>query len=102
MTIVEDAFLSLTDFQHAPAEFLFFPNEMVNGERQRGREIWKRNDYELLNKAELDNLVECFQSGRRLARAILLEEAEKSQTTDHQDVGAPKPPAPSTDLFTEV
>jgi hypothetical protein len=49
MTIYEDAFLSLTDYQSSPAEILFFPRGEEaddHGRRIRDAEVWMRGDYE--------------------------------------------------------
>ena len=72
MTIIEDAFLSLTDFQSSPAEVLFFPKvETLNG-KQRITEVWKRGDYDLLSDAQLADRVDLFMKARELARSELL------------------------------
>jgi hypothetical protein len=77
MTVYEDAFLSLTDYQDSPAEVLFFPKQDGEGEERRRRpEIWHRGDYQLLSKNELDECVEVFILARDLARDVLTSEIE--------------------------
>ena len=79
MTIYEDAFLSLTDFQKSPAEFLFFPKvEDAGGSKQRRPEVWSRGDYELLAAGELREQVALYLAARDDARAILLAAKEAS------------------------
>jgi hypothetical protein len=83
MTIAEDAFLSLTDFSDQPAEFLFFPKTTVLSIATGGVEeirqplIWKRGDYELLKKTEIDEMIETFLAAREQARLELLAWAEE-------------------------
>ena len=74
VTIYEDAFLSLTDYQSAPAEFLFFPEMERNGVKRREAEVWHRGDYETLSAAELGECVEIFIHARDQARQILIDE----------------------------
>lgn len=75
MTLNEDAFLSLTDFQNSPAEMLFFPSQMADGIASRHVEIWRRGDYDLLSPAELSEAAQIFMEGRKIAAAILREKA---------------------------
>ncbi len=76
VTICEDAFLSLTDFQMSPAEYLFFP-KVDNGEEQvREAEIWQRADYKLLSEKQLNEAVQIFLQSREEARKILTAERE--------------------------
>jgi hypothetical protein len=91
MTIYEDAFLSLTDFQDSPAEVLFFPR-MKGPDAGRKSEVWKRGDYNLLRKKELNEYVEIFILAREAARKHLLEQMEVMR---EQEAEAAKP-APST------
>lgn len=87
MTIYEDAFLSLTDYQQAPAEVLFFPKNEDEGERKP--ELWLRGDYELLSKTELDECVEIFVLARDMVRQILLAEIEQLREKAKQDQSPP-------------
>jgi hypothetical protein len=79
MTVYEDAFLSLTDYQQSPAEVLFFPKQdnAEDSRRQRQPEIWRRGDYQLLSKSDLDECVEVFVLARELARGVLTSEIEE-------------------------
>jgi hypothetical protein len=72
MTIYEDSFLSLTDFQSSPAEILFFPKRKVDDKIERIAEVWSRGDYQQLSDSELRECVERYVLGRDLARQILL------------------------------
>lgn len=74
MTIYEDAFLSLTDYQNSPAEVLFFPKDKQSDGRERQPEIWKRGDFELLPKGDLNECVEIFILARDIARGVLSAE----------------------------
>lgn len=67
-----DAFLSLTDFQDGPAEYLFFPKDGES--KQRSPEIWQRGDYEQLSGGQLNDCIEMFLEARDEARRILMEE----------------------------
>jgi hypothetical protein len=70
MTIYEDAFLSLTDFQDSKAEILFFPKVQLDHGKQRIAEVWHRGDYELLSQPSLAEAVGNFL----LARDIVLRQ----------------------------
>jgi len=97
VTVYEDAFLSLTDFQTSPSEFLFFPSVLDNGERKRVAEVWQRGDYELLTEAELNQAIEVFLTAREAARQVLLDEMSRVKPVE---VVAPSAPSPiSLDLF---
>lgn len=101
MTIYEDAFLSLTDFQKSPAEFLFFP-KVADGEgKRRVPEVWQRGDYRILTGAELDEHVRRFLDAREEARAILLAaEAEESRRRKEEAQRLDETDSPD-DLFAE-
>ena len=58
MTIIDDAFLSLTDYQNSPAEILFFPKGFGDEKDKRVPELWTRGDYELLSRHELERCVD--------------------------------------------
>lgn len=85
MTIYEDAFLSLTDYQKSPAEVLFFPKVEDGEQRVRQPEVWNRGDYELLPKGELDRCVEIFVQARKTARQALLDEIERMRKQKEAD-----------------
>lgn len=106
MTIYEDAFFSLTDYQMSPAEVLFFPKtekseNYVEGQNLRSPEIWSRGDYEMLPKALLDECVQIFVLARDMARKILVSEIEqlreKAKSEGVQPASSPEMP----DLFTK-
>jgi hypothetical protein len=78
MTIYEDAFFSLTDYQKSPAEILFFPK--LDGTENRTALIWKRGDYELLSTKMLNECVEIFLLAREIVRKRILEEIEREIT----------------------
>lgn len=80
MTIYEDAFLSLTDYQDAPAEVLFFPKEKDGeGVSKRQPDVWERGDYELLAQPELDECVEIFLTARDAVRRQIIAEMEGTE-----------------------
>lgn len=90
MTVYEDAFLSLTDYQNSPAEVLFFPKtENENADKERQPEVWQRGDYELMSKQELDECVEVFILARDSARKVLLAEIETLQKRAAAEKGQP-------------
>jgi hypothetical protein len=93
MTMYEDAFLSLTDFQNSPAEILFFPKTVVEDEKVRSSEVWKRGDYELLSKGLVDGAVENFLSARDIARRHLADEAQKWDKSQRSEITEKRPPA---------
>lgn len=76
VTICEDAFLSLTDFQGSPAEFLFFPRFGKNQPREP--EIWRRGDYAQLSDSELRDCVENYLAAREIVRVTLKEARERT------------------------
>lgn len=102
MTIYEDAFLSLTDYQTSPAEFLFFPKVEAGGKKERQAEIWKRGDYALLTASELDEQVRCYLEAREEVRGILLtaKAAEERRQAD-EETRASGDDSDVTDLFRE-
>lgn len=108
VTVYEDAFLSLTDYQSSPAEILFFPRsdeeEDGTGGRLRKPEIWRRGDYELLTKSELDECLEVFVLARDAARQSLLGDVEALRNKAKAEME--KGPSPAQrptrdDLFTK-
>jgi hypothetical protein len=104
MTMYEDAFFSLTDYQSSPAEVLFFPKaerneDYVEGQNLRDAEVWSRGEYELLAKAELNQCLEIFVLARDMAREILLEEIEAlREKAKSEEV---RPTLNPDDLFTK-
>ncbi|MDD1531550.1 hypothetical protein C7U92_30640 [Bradyrhizobium sp. WBOS7] len=82
MTVYEDAFFSLTDYQASPGEVLFFPQSEARKQEEanencREIELWRRGDYDLLSKAELSDCVEIFALAREQARSILQSEIDE-------------------------
>lgn len=94
VTICEDAFLSLTDYQNSPAEFLFFPKTDDGNELKRTAEVWKRGDYNLLADQDLNGAVEVFLHSRETARQILLREMEEDAERRRRELPAVLPPRP--------
>ena len=102
MTIYEDAFLSLTDYQKSPAEVLFFPKMGDGEERRRKPEVWRRGDFSLLTKPELDQCLEIFVSAREAARSVLLDEIEAlRKRAEEQGSEIPTQIDGPPDLFTK-
>jgi hypothetical protein len=102
MTIYEDAFLSLTDYQNSPAEILFFPkaDDGDDGDGPRREpEVWRRGDYALLTKAELDQCVEIFVSARETARQVLLKDIERMRKEAEKEKPSPDDGGDKPDLF---
>jgi hypothetical protein len=83
-TVYDDAFLSLTDYMHSPAEFLFFPK---NADGIREAEVWSRGDYDLLSESELNEQVQLYIAAREEVRAILAAEkaAADEAAKDNRD-----------------
>jgi hypothetical protein len=98
MSVYEDAFLSLTDYQNSPAEVVFFPKNDESEEKGREPEVWERGDYELLSKEELDECLEIFFLARDMARQILLEEIDQLRKKAEEEDRSP-PNGPSGGLF---
>jgi len=88
MTIYDDAFLSLTDFQDSPAEFLFFPKTKDRDGKKRQPEVWGRSDYRLLTPRELQEQVEIYLEARSQAQLFLIAEDKREREVD---VAAPEP-----------
>lgn len=87
MTIIDDAFLSLTDFASSPAEVLFFPKDPLSKEGKRTAEVWHRGQYALLSKSELDQAVEIFVEARRAAFDILMSAFPQPSEVDSEREG---------------
>jgi hypothetical protein len=97
MTVYEDAFLSLTDFQQSPAEFLFFPKDRSMDEPERVPEVWSRGDYVLLTQDELAEDIQRYLAARDDVRAILEKaQAEEAKRRSREDGTSP---SQSDDLF---
>jgi hypothetical protein len=102
MTIYEDAFLSLTDYQNSPAEVLFFPKVNDGDERRRKPEVWCRGDLKLLTKQDLDQCLGVFVSAREVARRVLLEEIDAlRKRAEEQEPAVPAQADGIVDLFTK-
>ncbi|GMV63827.1 MAG: hypothetical protein AMXMBFR74_29940 [Parvibaculum sp.] len=102
MTIVEDALMSLTDFQTSQAEFLFFPKIAAGGERRRTTEVWHRGDYELLSQSDLQDQVAIYLEARELARVAVIDELRKRAPKDTgvaEDNVRPTPNGQARELF---
>jgi hypothetical protein len=84
MTMYEDAFLSLTDYQDSPAEVLFFP-KIGDGSMKREAEVWRRGDYELIGTDDLRDCLENFLLARELVRQLITAEAENSKRPGDDD-----------------
>jgi hypothetical protein len=98
VTICEDAFLSLTDYQDGPAEFLFFPKDDEN--KQRSPEIWQRGDYEQLSGGQLADCIDMFLEARDEARRILMEEWHRERDRERSETASTTVFAEMDDLFT--
>lgn len=98
VTICEDAFLSLTDYQDSPAEFLFFPKDDEN--KRRAPEIWQRGDYEQLSGSQLADCIDMFLEARDEARRILMEEWHRERDREHSETTSTTAFAEMDDLFT--
>jgi hypothetical protein len=86
MTIYEDAFLSLTDFQDSPAEILFFPKTQLDDGRRRKVEIWTRSDYDLLSHKSINEAAGIFLLARDIALQklqVLAKDWDKSNGGGH-------------------
>lgn len=108
-TMTEDAFLSLTDYQDGQAEFLFFPKmkiqplESVDDEKEndpvRVPEVWQRNDYAMLSKAEMTELIQIYLEGRSMARDILHGMAKSGKFSDEVEIENEEPEQRQGDFF---
>ncbi len=85
MTIYEDAFLSLTDFQDSSGEILFFPKTQLDDCVRREAEVWVRGDYELLSQTSLNEAVEIFLLARDSALQMLSERANEWTSESNDD-----------------
>ncbi|WP_271896077.1 hypothetical protein [Candidatus Phyllobacterium onerii] len=98
VSVCEDAFLSLTDYQNSPAEFLFFPKTDNGTDVGRCAEVWNRGDYRLLSQSELNEAVDIFLQSREAARQLLLQEMAENAERHRHDGPAVSVPTPR-DLF---
>lgn len=69
-SIYEDAIYSLTDFQHADGEVLFFPR---NSYGRRIADPWKRSTFPALSREEMVEQVKRFLLAREEARPLIAE-----------------------------
>lgn len=84
MTMYEDAFFSLTDYQDSPAEVLFFP-KIGDATLNREAEVWRRGDYELLRPDDLNDCLESFLLAREQVRQLITAEARDSKRPDDDE-----------------
>jgi len=91
MSIVEDAFFSLTDFQQSPGEFLFFPKEGIGKEKHRAPEIWHRGDYDLLTQEQLQEQVTIYLEARDIARLAMIEELKRRAANERDSTRDDRP-----------
>jgi hypothetical protein len=84
MTMYEDAFFSLTDYQSSPAQVLFFP-KAGDGTMNREAEVWRRGDYELLKPDDLNDCLENFLLAREQVRQLVIAEAQNSRRPDDDE-----------------
>ena len=92
MTVIEDAFLSLTDFHNAPAEFLFFPRVRQGDLKgQRRPIVWQRGDFDLLSQSQLEEQVETYLASRDEARTILLAKKAAEDRARHEERSRSRP-----------
>jgi len=101
VTVCEDAFLSLTDYQASPAEFLFFPKATIGPDKgRRCPEVWLRGDYDLLSGSDLDEQVGLYLEAREEARRILLLAKAEEDRRKTEEKRRPDDKAdPFDDLF---
>lgn len=87
-TVMEDAVFSLTDFRNSPGEFLCFPRtEDESGEIVREPLVWKRGDFELLSREDLQDCLEMYSSALEAAKIIIASDPrpEKEPRTPRDD-----------------
>jgi len=108
MTMYEDTFFSLTDYQNSPGEILFFPKNEARlsevedkDENLREPEVWQRGDYELLSQPELSRCVEIFVLAREKARGILQEEISHIHNKIRDAADPAQAQIETDDLFTK-
>lgn len=86
MTMYEDAFFSLTDYQNSPAEVLFFP-KVGDGTMDREAEVWRRGDYELLSPDDLNDCLENFLLARQQVHQLITAESLNSPQPEDDPPG---------------
>lgn len=111
VSMCEDAFLSQTDYERSPSEYLFFPQakktiKQVTSEAEpvlpplREVEVWKRDKYALFSKAEMNELIEIYLAGRELAREHIYKLASEGRFDDiAEDGGEANPNVSQLNLF---
>ena len=104
-TMTEDAFLSLTDYQDGPAEYLFFPKvkskviDVMNADPLRVAEVWQRDKYKKLSKFEMSELIQIYLEGRDGARKILNDMAKSGKLDVQEDTDSSTDEAGQGKLF---
>lgn len=99
VSIYEDSFLSLTDYLVSPAEYLFFPKNDNDVEKQREVEVWQRGDYISLSNQEMNEALDIFLQAREAARKILLQEMAEEFERHKNEVENTTILPPMRDLF---
>jgi hypothetical protein len=103
LTICDDAFLSLEDFRSSEAEFLFFPQMEMSSAIPEHRsvptrkpEIWRRDQFPLLSRVELNETIECYVEGLALAKRELVQAYEADRGGPSTPFGGgPSPDQPN-------
>jgi hypothetical protein len=108
-TMAEDAFLSLTDYQDGPAEYLFFPKLKIKSpsnlivgteiEPLRTTESWNRDKYKVLSRLEMSELIQIHLEARQNARKILFDMAAKGKFDQKQESTSSSDVNRDEDLF---
>ncbi len=88
-TMIEDAFLSLSDFENESAEMCFFPYQTLRmGEaviEKRQPTVVRRGEFALFSKAQMDDLARIYLEGREIARRILLARIETVEVPEFME-----------------
>lgn len=84
MTVLEDAVFSLTDFQRSPGEFVSFPKG--GNSDVRSPEVWRRGDYSLLSKAEMQEQIDIYLQALQMAKEMLACRAAPSDCSPGTEV----------------
>lgn len=84
MTVLDDALFSLTDFEHSPAQVIFFPQSDTDVAK-RTPVVWNRGDYETYDRKELrrftDQYVRALSAAKVQLASEVISKTERSRTT---------------------
>lgn len=89
MTIIEDAVFTLEDYRRSNGVFVAFPKvKNVDGVMVRTKFEWKRGDYALLSKRELQDIFDYYKSALIKAELLIAKVSTSKSKFENDDLGS--------------